>query len=209
MVSKSLVNLTHTDFFSTTSLELLGIVLLLVLIHSLLLLQARIHISFCLPLWVSMAAKRVASCSDFSENDVKSKRVFNDSGVLDSPATSDPFEPDEAEETVGTRNHLRVEMTSSDLCEPISETESRRDTFVLSPISSELYELLDWSETEVTPGFSDENAIRANSTSSSSCSNNRQRHIREDEDLGCFPLPEADEELAQPYHGKSPNWSWC
>ena len=64
-----------------------------------------------------MAAKRVTSCSDFSENDVKSKRFFNDSGVLDSPPTSDLFEPDEVEETVGTRNYLRVEIASSDLLE--------------------------------------------------------------------------------------------
>ena len=115
-----------------------------------------------------MAAERVASCSDFS------KRFFNDSGVLYSPDTTDLFEPDEVEETVGTRNHLRVEIASSDLFEPISETGSPCETFVLSPISSELYEPLDLSEAELTPGFSDENAIKANSPSSSSCSNNRQ-----------------------------------
>lgn len=57
-----------------------------------------------------MAAKRVASCSDFSENDVKSKRILNGSGLLGSPASpanSDLFEPDEAEETVGTSSHFR------------------------------------------------------------------------------------------------------
>lgn len=100
-----------------------------------------------------MAAKRVASYSDFSENDVKSKRILNGSGFLGSPAslaTSDLFEPDEAEETVGTSSHLREEIASSDLFEPNSKTGSPHETCVLSPISSELYEPLDSSGAELT-----------------------------------------------------------
>ena len=131
-----------------------------------------------------MAKKRLSSCSIFEDRDENLKRVFRTYNEVDSPPTSDLYEPDEQEGEAGAATEisprLGSEIASSELYEPRSEDDDNADkTMIVSPNSSELFEPLLSSESDVSPAFS-----------------TGMQQARDNEDLGCFPLSDSDEESA-------------
>ena len=138
-----------------------------------------------------MAKKRFSSCSIFEDHDENLKRVFRTSDEVDNPPTSDLYEPDEQEGEAGaaTEINLNSEILSSELFEPRSDEDEDNpdETLILSPKSSELFEPLMSSESDDSPVFSGE-----------------MQQAQDNDDLGCFPLSDSDEESAHlTSHGKS------
>ena len=130
-----------------------------------------------------MAKKRVSSCPIFEDHDENLKRVFRTYNEVDSPPTSDLYEPDEQEGEASAATEIiprtGSEIASSELYEPRSDEDDddNDETMILSPNSSELLEPLVSSESDVRPAFSSE-----------------MQQGRDNEDLGCFPLSDSDEE---------------